>query len=74
MSKKRKSKMGRPPIPPEERRGVRFALRMTEAEWERIESEARKAGCSVGEYVRRRLSATGRSDSMLRLASRGKES
>lgn len=52
---KKKSKMGRPPIPPENRRSVNFTIRLTESERDAVESEARKAGLTVGEFIRRRL-------------------
>jgi predicted HicB family RNase H-like nuclease len=53
--KKKKSKMGRPPVPVEKRRSFNLNVRLTENERDALESAARKAGLTVGEYVRRRL-------------------
>ena len=47
----KKSKMGRPPLPPESRRSAVVTIRMTQAERERLEEQAREAGLSISAYL-----------------------
>ena len=49
MSKKKK--VGRPAINPKERRSVNVAVRMTEADYLQVKSDAAKAGLSVSLYL-----------------------
>ena len=53
--KKKKSKMGRPPMPRERRRSKIIRLRLTEGELARLESEARKSGKSLSAVIREKL-------------------
>ena len=53
MAKKRKAKMGRPPIPASELRSVLVAVRMTRAERARIRAEARRQGVTVTDLLMR---------------------
>ena len=58
------AKMGRPPKPASERASRQIAIRLTPAEYERLEQSAvnaskkRGLGLSVTEYVRERLGFT----------------
>jgi hypothetical protein len=57
--KKRKAKMGRPPIPEADRRDVFTAVRLTRAERAALEAEAKRAGVTVSEIIKRRLRGEG---------------
>lgn len=47
----KKRKMGRPPLSPESRRSAVVTVRMTEAERDRLEEQAREAGLSISAYL-----------------------
>ena len=49
--KKQKAKMGRPPIKPSKRRSILIALRITKAEREILEREAKQTGQSIGDLL-----------------------
>lgn len=49
--KKTRSKMGRPPLPPEQRRSECIMVRCTRKERKRLEAEARKANVSLAELL-----------------------
>ncbi len=51
--KKKKSKMGRPPMKPSERRSIVITLRLTPAERSRLEAEAKKSGQTLSEVLMR---------------------
>lgn len=51
---KKKPRMGRPPLPKGEVRSV-FAIRLSLAERERVESSAKAAGMSASEWARATL-------------------
>ena len=59
------AKMGRPKKPVSERRRRQIALRLTDAEYQKIEQAAvkesikRKAGLTVSEYIRLKLGLRG---------------
>ena len=46
-----KNQVGRPSVPPDERRKPR-AIKMTDAEWEEIQKRAADLGVSASEYIR----------------------
>ena len=46
-----KNQVGRPSVPPDERRKPR-SIRMTDAEWEEIREKADKLGLPISEYIR----------------------
>ena len=46
-----KNQVGRPSVPPDERRKPR-SIRMTDAEWEEIQKRAADLGVSASEYIR----------------------
>ena len=48
---KKRKKMGRPPLPPAERRDALVTMRLTEAEREELERDAAKAGLSLSAYL-----------------------
>ena len=50
--------MGRPKLPPDERRDVIMQIRMHAGEKARIEAQAQQLGLSGSEYARRALSGT----------------
>jgi len=43
--------MGRPPLPPEERKSVHVSVRLTRAELSRLKALAREHGVSVSELL-----------------------
>ena len=49
--RKRKSRMGRPPLPPDKRRAVAVAFRITVGEHKAVLSEARRRGVSVPDVL-----------------------
>ena len=51
MSKKKKSRMGRPPLPPDERKSVHVSVRLTMAELVRLKILAREHGMTVSELL-----------------------
>ena len=51
--KKKKAKMGRPPIPPELRRYSQVTVAMTENELERLKNAAEREGLSISELLLR---------------------
>ena len=51
MAKKKKSKMGRPPLPPHMRRSVNASVRLTRAEYERLCQEARRRGITFSALI-----------------------
>lgn len=51
----KKPKMGRPPKPKSEVRGVTLTIRLTKAEKRAAEAAAKRAGVSLGEWARRAL-------------------
>ena len=53
MSKKKKSRMGRPPLPPEERKSVHVSVRLAKAELARLKVLAREHGVTVSELIMR---------------------
>ena len=53
MSGKKKSKMGRPPLPPEGRKSVYLSVRLTKAELARLKALARERGVTVTELIMR---------------------
>lgn len=50
---RKKAEMGRPPLPPDAWRSAVVTVRMTEAERERLEKEAKEAGLSISAYLLR---------------------
>jgi predicted HicB family RNase H-like nuclease len=50
---KKKAKMGRPPLPPEERKSVYLSVRLTKAEHERLKALAKEQGVTVTELIMR---------------------
>lgn len=48
-------RMGRPPKPATERKSTVLRIRLTAAEYRRLERKARKQGLTVSEYARLRL-------------------
>ena len=46
-----KNQVGRPSVPPDERRKPR-SIRMTDAEWEEIQKRAADLGVSASKYIR----------------------
>jgi len=46
-----KNQVGRPSVPPDERRKLR-SVKMTDAEWEEIQKRAADSGVSASEYIR----------------------
>jgi hypothetical protein len=56
MTQKKKSKMGRPKLPKDEKRKV-FSLRVSKPEWERISHAAKKAGEPETRWARKALLA-----------------
>ena len=48
---KRKTKMGRPPKPPEKKQGSRVIVNMTRAEKRKLEKQAAGAGVSLSAYL-----------------------
>ena len=50
-AKKRTGRIGRPPLPPEKRRGALVTLRMTSAERKQVEKDAEKAGLCYTVYL-----------------------
>ena len=55
MANRKNTRMGRPPLPEEDRKSERFTVRLTRAEMAALVRKACKAGLSVVEYVRRRV-------------------
>lgn len=53
--KKRKTKMGRPPLPPEERKAHVLHVRVTDADMQGMYRRAKARGLSMTEWVRERL-------------------
>ena len=53
MSEKKKAKMGRPPLPPEERKSAIVSVRLTKAELARLKALAREQGITVSELIMR---------------------
>lgn len=51
--KKGKTKMGRPPKPPNEKRGDVLSVRVTADERKRLEKDAARIGTSLGELLMR---------------------
>ena len=49
--KRKKVKMGRPPIPAEEKRSIVVRTRMTGGEFCQLRKEAEKAGLSISSYL-----------------------
>ena len=47
-----KKRMGRPPKPERERRSIRVELRVSAAEYRKIERKAKARGLSVSEFLR----------------------
>ena len=56
MTEKKKSKMGRPKLPKDEKRKV-FSLRVSKPEWERIRAAAKKEGEPETRWARKTLLA-----------------
>jgi len=56
MTEKKKSKMGRPKLPKDEKRKV-FSLRVSKPEWARIKDAAQKAGKPETRWAREALLA-----------------
>ena len=56
MTEKKKSKMGRPKLPKDEKRKV-FSLRVSKQEWGRIKDAAKKAGEPETRWARKALLA-----------------
>jgi len=54
MTEKKKSKMGRPTLPKDEKRKV-FSLRLSKPEWQRIKTAAKKAGEPETKWAREAL-------------------
>ena len=52
-----KTKMGRPPKPKSEVKGVTLTIRLTKAEKRAAEAAAKRDGVSLGEWARRALVA-----------------
>ncbi len=52
MARQKKSKMGRPPIEPADRRSVLITVRFKPAEYEQLAADAKVAGKTVAEYLR----------------------
>ena len=50
---KKKPKMGRPPLPPDERRTKPIKVRVTATEYRLLEREARRAKVSIPEVLMR---------------------
>ena len=46
-----KNQVGRPSVPPDEKRKLR-SVKMTDAEWEEIREKADKLGLPISEYIR----------------------
>mgnify|MGYP001016546308 CR=1 len=46
-----KNQVGRPSVPPDEKRKLR-SVKMTDAEWEEIQKRAADLGVSASEYIR----------------------
>ena len=46
-----KNQVGRPSVPPDERRKLR-SVKMTDAEWEEIQKRAADSGVSASEFIR----------------------
>ena len=51
MGKKKKPRMGRPPLPPDERKSVHISVRLTRAELARLKTLAREHGMTVSELL-----------------------
>ena len=51
-----KNQVGRPSVPPDEKRKSR-AIKMTDAEWEEIQRRAAQENISAAEYIRRKTLA-----------------
>ena len=58
----KRAKMGRPPLPPGKRRGLHITVRLTEAEREKLDSEAARLGISISELVMRPWRGKGKSE------------
>lgn len=52
MARKKKSKMGRPPIQPADRRSVLVTVRFKPAQYEQLAGDAQAAGRTVAEHLR----------------------
>ena len=48
---KRKTKMGRPPKPPEKKQSGRVVVNMTNVEKQKLEKQAARAGVSLSAYL-----------------------
>lgn len=53
MDKKKRSRMGRPCLPPDDRRSVHVSVRLTEAELGRLKVLAREHGVTVSDLLMR---------------------
>jgi hypothetical protein len=51
MSKKKQSRMGRPPLPPTERKSVHVSVRMTKAERARLTALAKEHSVTVSDLL-----------------------
>ena len=51
-----KNQVGRPSVPPDEKRKLR-SVKMTDAEWEEIQRRAAQENISAAEYIRRKTLA-----------------
>lgn len=52
MSPSKKPKIGRPPLPADERRDQRVTFKLTDAEMEALQSDAEREGLPVPVYAR----------------------
>ena len=53
MGKKKQSRMGRPPLPPDERKSVHVSVRLAKAELARLKALAREHGVTVSKLLMR---------------------
>ena len=53
-----KNQVGRPSVPPDEKRKPR-SVKMSDAEWEEIQKRAAKLGITASEYIRLRTLVAG---------------
>ena len=53
MSKKKKAKMGRPPLPTNKLRSARVTIRMTERERVQLKADAKRKGVSIAKFLLR---------------------
>ena len=51
MGKKKETRMGRPPLPPDERKSMHVSVRLTKAELVRLKILAREHGVTVSELL-----------------------